>query len=85
MTSQPSRPPSRQRRAPVGVGADGAGDVVQSSIAFGKERCWRSRTGLGAMVGSQSAMSSTVRRPMWVIWHMIRQSWRCTASASSRK
>jgi hypothetical protein len=37
------------------------------------------------MVGSQSATSSQVRRPMWVIWHMIRQSWRCTASASWRK
>ena len=51
-------------------------------MALGKERCWRSRTGLGARVGSQSATSSQVRRPMWVIWHISAQSCRWTASAS---
>ena len=38
-----------------------------------KGRCCRSRTGEGASVGSQSAMSSQVRRPMWMIWHMRAQ------------
>jgi hypothetical protein len=52
------------------------------SIVLGNERCCRSRTGEGARVGSQSATSSQVRRPMCVIWHMSAQPCRCTASAS---
>ena len=67
---------------PGGISGEHALDLMHS-IVLGNDRCWRSRTGLGARVGSQSATSSQARRPICVIWHMSAQSCRWTVSASS--
>ena len=44
-----------------------------------------SRTADGPLVGSQSPLSQAVRRPMWLIWHMIAAPYLCTRSAICRK
>ena len=68
--SIPSRPASAARRAAEAKSVT-TRRISERSISLGQKRCMGSRIGDGAIVGSQSPSLETLRRPIWVSWHMI--------------
>ena len=74
-SSMPSSPPARARTAAAPKSAT-TRRMSDFSISFGQPRCIGSRIGDGAMRGSQSPSCETLRRPMWVIWHITAVPWR---------